>query len=174
MSEETKNEIRERMKVALRNPLALTGLVLALTALVTLGVMTFTAPPDFEDDATVTVRIDQAKLRADVAVSSEKLTKGLMGADPLTDDEGLLFVYEEPTTPRYWMKGVTFPIDIIWISRDTVTQVTTDVPPAKKGVPDAELPRYVPAGPVDKVLETAAGWAERNSIQPGDPVRFLR
>lgn len=141
---------------------------------IALSIMFLNRPPEFTDDATVTVRVDQAKLRADVATSREKLAKGLTDAEPLAEDEGLLFVYEEPATPRIWMKGVPFPIDIVWISGDTVTQVTAKVPPAKPGVPDDELPRYSPEGPVGKVLEVSAGWAARNSVQPGDPVRFSR
>jgi uncharacterized protein len=167
-------DIKEAARKPLRNPLAVTGLVLLLAALVTAIVMIITTPPDFNDDATVTVRVDQARVRAEVATSSQKLAKGLMGRAPLSDDQGMLFVYDEPSSPPIWMKGMTFPIDIVWISRDTVTQVTPNVPPAKKGVASEDLPRYKPDGPVDKVLETSAGWAKRHSVQPGDPVRFLR
>ena len=162
------------MNRALANPLITTILVVAAALITSIIVMAITRPPDFSDDSEVGVRIDQAKLRADVAVSSERLAKGLMGADRLSDDRGMLFVYRKPTTPRIWMKDVRFPVDIVWISGDTVTQVTADVPPAKPGVAAEDLPLYSPDGPVDKVLETAGGWAGRHSVQPGDPVRFSR
>ncbi|MEX2043581.1 MAG: DUF192 domain-containing protein [Patescibacteria group bacterium] len=163
-----------RLSDVATNPFAVTAGIVMAAIILTLGVMTIGRPPQFSDDATVTVRIDQAKLRADVAVSREKLAKGLMGAEPLPDDQGMLFVYEEPSTPRIWMKGVSFPIDIVWISGDTVTQVTPGVPPPKPGAADADLPRYSPDGPVDKVLEVDAGWARRHSVQSGDPVRITR
>lgn len=162
------------MHKALTNPLITTVIIVAAVAVLSLIVMQITKPPDFSDDARVGVRIDQAKLRAGVAVTPEKLAKGLAGTEPLSDDRGLLLVYEEPAVPTIWMKGVSFPIDLVWISGDTVTQVTHAVPAAKPGVPDDELPRYRPDGPVDKVLETSAGWAKQHSIQPGDVVRFFR
>ena len=151
-----------------------TAIIVLLAIVTSLGIMFLNRPPAFTDDATVTVRVDEARLRAEIAVSSEKLAKGLMGAEPLADDRGLLFVYEQPATHRIWMKGVSFPIDIVWISGDTVTQVTSKVPPAKPGAADADIPKYSPDGPVDKVLEVSAGWARRHSVQPGDPVRFSR
>ncbi|HEY8108614.1 MAG TPA: DUF192 domain-containing protein [Patescibacteria group bacterium] len=163
-----------RIQNLFRNPVVVTVAVLIAAAILGLIIMQFTEPPEFNDDVTVTVRLDQAKVRADVATSPGRLEKGLMGAEPLMKDRALLFAYEEPTTPTIWMKGVEFPIDIVWISGDTVTQVTSNVPSAKPGVPDAQLPKYQPEGPVDKVLETSAGWARQHSVQPGDVVRFSR
>ncbi len=162
------------MHKVLRNPVSATGLILLLAALATAIIMTITTPPELTDDANVTVRIDRAEVAAEVAVSPEKQARGLMGREPLGGEAGMLFVYPEPAVQAYWMKGVSFPIDIIWISGETVTGVTRDVPPPKPGVPEADLPRYRPDGPVDRVLEVAAGWAGRHSVQPGDPVRISR
>ncbi|MEX1113267.1 MAG: DUF192 domain-containing protein [Patescibacteria group bacterium] len=158
----------------LRNPVITAALIILAAALITLITVILTTPPELTDEARVTVRIDRAEVLAEVAASAEKQARGLGGRESLGNGEGMLFVYAEADTPSFWMKGVTFPIDIVWIRRDTVTDVTAEVPPPKPGTPDAELPRYRPPGPVDRVLEVNAGWAEEHSIQPGDPVRITR
>ncbi|MDP9212208.1 MAG: DUF192 domain-containing protein [bacterium] len=150
------------------------ALLILSAGLITLIVMTLTTPPDLTDDARVTVHIDRAEVLAEVAVSAEKQARGLGGRESLGGGEGMLFAYTEAVVPGFWMKDVTFPIDIVWIRGDTVTGVTAKVPPPKAGTAEADLPRYRPPGPVDRVLETNAGWTAEHSIQPGDPVRITR
>ena len=73
--------------------------------------------------------------------------------------------------PRIWMKGMRFPLDLVWIDDDRVVDVTADVPD-QPGTPDAQLPIYSPSQPANRVLEVNAGWAKRNGVQPGDRVRL--
>jgi uncharacterized membrane protein (UPF0127 family) len=63
------------------------------------------------------------------------------------------------------MKGMRFPIDIIWIDRGRVRGVERDAP-----VPRGALPRYSSGGPADRVLEVPAGWARRHQAGPGSRV----
>ena len=130
--------------------------------------------PSLNDGSTLTTQVDRAKLTVTVARSESSIVNGLAGRAPLGDDQGMYFVYDQPQIPTFWMRGVSFPIDIIWVRGDTVTEVTPNVPPPAKDATEADLPRYRPSAPVDRVLEVAAGWAARNNIQPGDPVRLRR
>jgi uncharacterized membrane protein (UPF0127 family) len=63
------------------------------------------------------------------------------------------------------MKGMRFPIDIVWIDRGHVTGIERDAP-----VPHQDVPLYRSNGPADHVLEVPAGWAGRHGVEPGDPV----
>lgn len=157
-----------------RVKLGLTILVLLVFICGIIVVIRLTEPPSLEDGRTVGLAVDKQSLRATVAATDTSRAQGLASQNALADNRGMLFVFPKADLWPFWMKGVTFPIDIIWINNDNVTEVTPSVPPADPSLPDSQLPNYRPTGPVDRVLEVAAGWAARFSIQPGDPVKFTR
>lgn len=119
---------------------------------------------------TVLVRVADEEVRAEVADDDAEQALGLGGRDRLARDAGMYFVLTTDT-PRFWMKGMRFPLDMIWIKDGRVVDITARVPPPRDGVPDSELPSYSPARPADRNLEVNAGWAARNGVRPGDPVR---
>jgi hypothetical protein len=114
---------------------------------------------------TVAVRLSGATVQAEVAADANARERGLSGRRSLADGRGMLFVYRDHVARTYWMKGMRFPIDIIWIDRGKVTGVERNVP-----VPQGYLPRYSSAGPADHVLEVPAGWAGRHGTKRGDRV----
>jgi uncharacterized protein len=137
-------------------------IVLALLALAGCG----SSEP--KSTRTVDVRIGKAEVRADVAVSDAERRQGLSGRASLAEDRGMLFVYSDHVERRYWMKGMRFPIDIVWIDRGRVTGVEPNVP-----VPVGdEFPTYPSRAPADRVLEVRAGWTSRHSVERGDRVTF--
>ena len=44
--------------------------------------------------------------------------QGLSGKSQLAQDQGMLFVFAQPGKYYFWMKGMNFSIDIIWIGED--------------------------------------------------------
>lgn len=52
----------------------------------------------------------------DIAYSEEERIKGLQDTDKLDENKGLLFIYDNPQTVRFWNKGVKYDISIIFIS----------------------------------------------------------
>lgn len=105
----------------------------------------------------------------DVAASSSAREIGLSNTDTLPEDRGMLFLYDQPDYYQFWMKGMTFPIDIVFIRESTVVFIASSVPPP---IGDSELPRYGPDEPVDKVLEINAGLCDKYGIQAGDAVEI--
>ena len=77
----------------------------------------------------------------------------------------MFFVYRDHIERTYWMKGMRFPIDIVWIDRGRVTGIERNLP-----VPQGDVPLYSLRGPADHVLEVPAGWAARHGVEPGDRV----
>jgi len=67
------------------------------------------------------------------------------------------------------MKDMFIPIDIIWIDNGKVIQIDRDVQP-EPGVDDSDLAFYIPADPIDYVLEVNARFCEKNLIEVGDVV----
>lgn len=116
------------------------------------------------------VKIDGVTFTVDVAATEAQKEKGLGGRTSLPTDHGMLFPYDHKEQYEYWMRGMHFPLDFIWIDGKTVADVTANVPPPV----GAEAPMIVkPNVPVDKVLEVNAGTILNYSIKIGDTVMFL-
>jgi uncharacterized membrane protein (UPF0127 family) len=121
----------------------------------------------------IEVRIGSATIRAEIADTPEERSRGLSGRERLPENQGILFIFEEPGTYGFWMRGMRFPIDIVWISKDKkVVGITKNIPLPQPGIKDSELKIYYPPSPVLYVLETNAGWSEANQIKVGDIVSF--
>lgn len=79
----------------------------------------------------------------------------------------MLFVYEEPTTPSFWMRDMNFAIDIIWVNADgQIVDVMTHI------TPDTYPQTFEPNQPVKYVLEVNAGFTQEHAIKAGDLVEF--
>jgi uncharacterized protein len=114
------------------------------------------------------VSINGQTFTVDVADTPEKREAGLSKKNALTEDEGMLFVFDTPGEYPFWMKDMKFPIDIIFITGDQVTTVYENVPAPENA--NASLPLYKPGAPADKVLEINAGLSKQYDIKPGDAV----
>ncbi len=112
--------------------------------------------------------INDKKINIEVAGTSEKIARGLSGRKKLGENDGLLFVYDGYFIPAFWMKGMEFSIDIIWIKDDMVVGVEKNVP-----LPSgSDWPTYRPQTFVNYVLEVNAGFVDKNGVKIGDAVNF--
>lgn len=121
-----------------------------------------------QSPVTKQVQINGSKLNVEIADTQEKRAKGLSGRESLASDSGMLFVFPESSKHSFWMKGLSFPLDFVWIRGDKVVSVLQNVPPPAQGQPDSSLPIYQPNVEVDKVLEVNAGSIQRLNIKIGD------
>lgn len=104
----------------------------------------------------------------EVADTSAKREKGLGDRDSLSADHGMYFPFSVAQYWTFWMKGMRFPIDIVWIQDGKVVDIDADVPTPQI----APLETYSPAAPADAVLELNAGVAEEIGLQAGDAICF--
>lgn len=118
-----------------------------------------------------TVQIGETVIPVEIAETAEDQRVGLGKYSTLPESEGMLFPYTVKSPATYWMKGMSFPIDIIWIADGKVVQITENVP-HEPGVPDNKLKFYPANQPVNYVLEVNAGFAERNNIKVGDAFTY--
>ena len=97
--------------------------------------------------------------------------RGLSGRPSLAPDEGMLFLFDTPQIQSFWMKGMRFPIDILWIRDGRIVGITPDVPIPKS---PSQLPQFPSPVPCDVVLELRAGVAKRWGLRVGHAVRLER
>lgn len=120
---------------------------------------------------TSSVTIRDHKIFIELALTNEEKQNGLSNRKSLPQDQGMLFLMNEPAYHGFWMQGMRFPLDFIWISGKTVVDISENVPSPISNEPPVSLKPRVPA---DKVLEVNAGVIKRISIQVGDTIEFNR
>jgi uncharacterized membrane protein (UPF0127 family) len=118
---------------------------------------------------TATLEIGDLTVEAEVADTGPIRERGLGYRAGLNPGAGMLFVYEEPGPRSFWMKGMRFCLDIIWIESGQIVGAAESVCPVE-GAADADLPVYRSPEPVRYVLEMPAGWLANNGFSAGTPV----
>jgi uncharacterized protein len=133
---------------------------------------TFLPPIVDPNDQPIKARIavNGFAILADVAITEEDQIKGLSIRDQMNENEGMLFVYGEPSRQSFWMKDMKFPIDIIWLNgTGSVVHVEENLRPC---VPSLECPSFSPNENAQYVLETVAGFAQKHHLQIGTDIDF--
>lgn len=108
----------------------------------------------------------QVAFRVEVALTPEEHARGLMYRSQLAADAGMIFVFEEPSVQRFWMKNTLIPLDMIFIGKDRKI-----VGIVENAAPETETERSVGA-PSQYVLEIGGGLSARLGLHRGEPVEF--
>ncbi|MBI3103753.1 DUF192 domain-containing protein [Candidatus Daviesbacteria bacterium] len=119
------------------------------------------------------LQIKGVNLRVEIADSQPKRSKGLGGRSSLGQNEGMLFIFPKADKYQFWMKGLIFPLDLIYIKDEKIVEILSSVQPPAAGQTDASLPIYQPQEEINMVLEVNAGTVLRLNIQPGDTIKLL-
>jgi uncharacterized membrane protein (UPF0127 family) len=109
-------------------------------------------------------------LNIELADTQVKREQGLSGRDAIADDQGMLFLFDQPVRQDFWMKGMKFPIDIVWIADDKVADLTKDAKVQPDVQTDQDYALYSPNTAITKVLELKSGWIERFGVKIGDEI----
>lgn len=119
------------------------------------------------------IKIGQNKIKLEIAKTETERQVGLSNHESLNQDEGMLFVFESQNEkPSFWMKGMKFAIDIVWINDGKITQINDSVPFVQAGTQDSQIPLYSPSKPIDYVLEIPAGYSKAKNIKAGDTIEL--
>ncbi len=131
--------------------------------------------PSFSDQNTSfyinrpTVQIGSTIISVETVATPEQQRKGLSGKTSLLDEQGMLFIFSKPGMYGFWMKGMLFPIDIIWIQNGKILAIEKNVAPEPNAT---NLKTFYPPTPVTEVLEVNAGFAKARGFKEGDEVVF--
>lgn len=116
------------------------------------------------------VEISNVKIYVELATTAGQIEKGLSERNTLSEGQGMLFVFEKSDFHTFWMKGMLFPLDFIWIKGSKIVDLTENVQPEDFQPPNVLTPK----SKVDKVLEVKAGFIKKQQINIGDFVTYTK
>jgi uncharacterized membrane protein (UPF0127 family) len=87
----------------------------------------------------------------------------------LDEGSGMLFVFEEPGQPAFWMKNTYLSLDILFLSTEGIV---VDLFERLSPCPMEPCPRYAPCSPARYVVEVAGGFVAHHAVRKGDRVRL--
>ena len=115
-----------------------------------------------------TLKIGEQEFRIEVAKDDVSRSRGLSGREYLAPGQGMLFVFDTAGNHGFWMKGMKFPLDIVWIRGNRIVGFTENIPISNELLPHV----YYPRAPADRVLELNAGSVQKYNLQVGDLVEL--
>ncbi len=99
----------------------------------------------------------------EVVKDREGLKKGLSEREFMPEDHGMLFVIDSSQEHAFWMKGMRFPLDIIFLGENMhIIEILEDLQPC------GNCPVYFPKGRPSYALEINAGLAKKLGLAIGD------
>jgi hypothetical protein len=105
-------------------------------------------------------------IRAEVANTEINRRQGLMYRKALPDNEGMLFVFDEPEVQCFWMHNTLLPLSIAFMADDGTIINIEDMAPQTDD-------NHCAKQPVRYALEMAQGWFEQHGIQSGKRIDGL-
>lgn len=131
--------------------------------------MLFWLPNNRATPKTVSLRVNETIVVAEIAQTPEEKNRGLSGRTALANDEGMFFINDNDDFHSIWMKDMRFPIDILWLAADgRVVDIKLDAEP--ESYPEIFRPRKI----ARYVLEVNAGFSERHSVNIGARIKLPR
>ena len=97
---------------------------------------------------------------AQLALTPQQRSVGLMWRQQMPTSEGMLFVFEQPAVQCFWMKNTLLPLTAAFIADDGTIVNLEDMKPQT-------LDSHCSAKPVRYVLEMNQGWFAKKGIKAG-------
>jgi len=102
-------------------------------------------------------------LQVEVASEPKDHVRGLMFREELPEEQGMLFVFEEPRVLSFWMKNTIIPLDVMFFDADGQfisfeTMIPCEKDPCKQ---------YSSEVPAVYALEVNSGFTEEQGIGDG-------
>jgi uncharacterized protein len=114
---------------------------------------------------TVKLWLGAQEMIAEVALTGLEQQTGMMFRTNMAENEGMLFVFGQPHRASFWMKNTLLPLSGAYLDSDGVILEIHDMKPRDETSIVASNDNIV------FVLETKAGWFERNHVGVGAVVR---
>lgn len=115
------------------------------------------------------VCFDNSCVEVELVTTREEMEIGLMNRANLSEDSGMLFIFDEERIHKIWMKNMFFPLDIIWLDeRGIIVHIDKNVMPCNE-----YCKSFGPELSVKFVLEVNGLYTDSHNINVGDSVRII-
>lgn len=112
-----------------------------------------------------TVPETTVRFRVETAIGFDQQRKGLSGREKLPEDQGMLFILDNRADRFFWMKGMKFPLDILFFDdKGLLFEIFESL------MPCTDCPLIKPSAPAAYALELNAGMTKKYSIRIGDRI----
>ena len=116
---------------------------------------------NFSFEQYFTLSIEQNDFFAQIAISQQEQSQGLMFRNYLDKNHGMLFAFKNPKKMSFWMKNVSIPLDIGYFdSNGRLIEIHSLYPYDEK-------PVFSRSHTIQYALEMNQGWYNRNKIKTG-------
>ena len=129
------------------------------------GIFWFLVPPLSQHTPfPYAVRVGETSYALEIAATDAERALGLGERERLCSGCAMLFLFETKARHAFWMKGMQFPIDMVWLNDNTVVHIERRVSPESSET-------YTPSGDANQVLEANGGSFD--DLDVGERVKFL-
>ncbi|HNF70499.1 MAG TPA: DUF192 domain-containing protein [Chitinophagales bacterium] len=109
-----------------------------------------------------------SKINIEIADTPDRQQKGLMNRSFMSNDNGMLFIFDVERPQSFWMRNTIIPLDIIYVnSKMQIVSIAKNTTPySEESIPSR--------GPAIYVVEVNGGYCDQYSIQPGCLIQFTK
>ena len=125
------------------------------------------APQPQLDLERATLQAGRQKISVQLARTPQQRQTGLMHRRSMPQQEGMLFVFDQPGVQCFWTKHTLLPLTAAFVDDDGTIVNLANMQP------QTETP-HCSAKPVRYVLEMNQGWFKRHKVTPGMQLKWLQ
>ena len=107
-------------------------------------------------------------INVEIAETMGEIMNGLMNRESLTYNQGMLFIFDSPQETEFWMKNVSFPLDMIFVNSDKkIIRIEKNVKPFSENLISSK----------DKVLyaiEVLGGFCDKFGIDTSWKIMYRK
>ncbi|VVB98165.1 putative ACR [uncultured archaeon] len=121
----------------------------------------------------VAIMPDGTSVSLEFARTDAERAQGLSGRMALCENCGMLFVYDESGPRAFWMKGMRFALDIIFIDEaGTVVDVARGMVPCDSATEETTCTAHISKTDAKYVLEVNAGFVDAHGADGGKKINW--
>lgn len=121
---------------------------------------------------TKNIKIGDKNYEIFVTESLNDMAVGLGAFESIENNQGMLFSFPEENFHSFWMKGMKFDIDIIFLNKDKKIIQIFENAQKDSYINEKNYKSYLPKLKSQYVIEIKAGESKKNGIKPGDVIIF--
>ena len=126
-----------------------------------------TKPVDPFGLRTVELVVGGVPLKTELAEDEQSRAMGLMFRDSLSEDRGMLFIFDTPRQASFWMKNTKIPLSIAFLEGDRVISEEKSMRPYDETLIQSRSDK------IRYAIEVNAGWFDRHQVKPGAKVEGI-